>query len=164
MSKFDKSPKKDAFLSRFPATSIASSDIEVRFKFNFSFFDSSQEHGAGFDAVGADMLVTIMLKMKDYSRHDLNYWRHQRCGGGGLKVLADYGPFPPNSNFTHPKSVPHDANWCRFRLDNLARLIGFTIPGGMRDKSESGSVPYDKNVFYLVFIDLDHNFYITEDR
>lgn len=164
MSKFDKNPKKDAFLNRFPTSSIASSDIETRFKFNFSFFDNSQAHGVGFDTVEPDMLVTIMTKMKDYSRQDLNYWRHQRCGGGGLKVLADYGAFPANSNFTHPKPVPHDANWCRFRLDNLARLIGFTIPGGMPNKSAAGSTPYDKNAFYLVFIDLEHNFYLTEDR
>jgi len=164
MKKFNNNPKKDRFLKDFPETCIENSDIELRFKFNFSFFDDSQEHGSAFSELGPGVLSDIMEKIKDYTRHELNYWRHQRCGSGGLKILADYGAFPVKSNFTHPKAIPNNVNWCRFRMENLSRLVGFTIPGGYADKPKKDSLPYDPNTFYLVFIDLEHNFYITEKK
>ncbi|WP_267273246.1 hypothetical protein [Pseudomonas putida] len=164
MKKFNKNAKKTRFLETFPANSIHSSDIETRFKFNFSYFDDSQDHCTSFADLAPGELALIVNKIKDFTRQDLIYWRNRRCGGGGLKILADYGSFPINSNFKHPKYVPHDVNWCRFRLDNMARLIGFTIPGKVPDKEGIGATAYDRNTFYLVFIDLNHNFYITEER
>lgn len=164
MKKFEKNSKKAKFLDSFPVNSIESSDIEKRFKFNFSFFDDTQEYGSSFSSLHPGALAEMLEKMKDFTRQDLGYWRNRRCGAGGLKVLADYGAFPLRSNFIHPKFVPHDVNWCRFRLDNSARLIGFTIPGGHPEKQLLGSVPYDRNAFYLVFIDLNHNFYLVEER
>lgn len=162
MSKFKKNAKKDRFLKLFPETSIGNCDIESRFKINFSFFDDSQEYGSGFSGLEAGALADIIEKIRAYTRHDLNYWRHRRCGSHGLKIFADYGAFPTNSKFIHPKSVPYDVNWCRFRMENLSRLIGFTIPAHL--ESKNGSLPYDANTFYLVFIDLQHKFYISEDK
>ncbi|WP_312404014.1 hypothetical protein [Pseudomonas rhodesiae] len=164
MSRFNKNPRKENFLNLFPETSIENCDIESRFKVNFSFFDNSQENGSGFDELENGVLARIMEKIKEYTRHDLNYWRHQRCGAHGLKILADYGAFPPNTNFVHPKPVPHNVNWCRFRLEGLSRLVGFTIPPGYVNTPKKDSLPYDPNTFYLVFIDLNHKFYIANDR
>lgn len=164
MKKFNKNPKKINFLNRFPETGLESSDIETRFKFNFSFFDDTQRHGLPFGELPPNALPEIMEKIRDYTRHDLNYWRHRRCGSGGLKILADYGAFPKKSNFSHPKFIPHDVNWCRFRMENLSRLIGFTIPKEYESNPKKDSAPYDTNTFYLVFIDLEHNFYLTENR
>ncbi|MGK3118447.1 hypothetical protein QZH44_01110 [Pseudomonas corrugata] len=164
MNKFNKNSKKANFLNSFPTNGIDSSNIETRFKFNLSYFDDTQKYSAPFASLEPKMLAEILGKMKDFTRQDLVFWRNRRCGGGGLKVLADYGPFPTKSNFSHPKFVPHDVNWCRFRLDNFARLVGFTIPGGIQNKTALGAIPYDRNTFYLVFIDLNHNFYLIEDR
>jgi hypothetical protein len=164
MKNFNKNAKKIKFLDSFPEISIENSDIESRFKFNFSFFDDAQEHGSAFNDLGAEGLASIMEKIKSYTRHDLNYWRHQRCGGHGLKILADYGSFPPRSNFTHPKSVPHNVNWCRFRMENLSRLIGFTIPSSYLETPKTNCPPYDTNTFYLVFIDPHHNFFLSENQ
>lgn len=163
MKKFTKNPKKDNFLKQFPETSIASCDIHQRCKINLSFFDPSQEHGADLTELAPGLLADILEKIKTYNRSDLNFWRNQRCGGGGLKIFADYGAFPPRSNFSRPKSIPHDVNWCRFRMENLSRLIGFTVPHDYQE-NQKNQYPYDPNTFYLVFIDLEHNFYLTEKR
>ncbi|MFJ2387646.1 hypothetical protein [Pseudomonas koreensis] len=159
MNKF-KNTKKKGFIESFPETSLETSDIETRCKFNFSFFDDSQAHGSSLSGLEPGVLASIMDKVKAYSSHELNYWRNQRCGSKGLKILADYEKFPPNSNFQRPKFVPHDVTWSRFRMENLSRLIGFTIPGDLK-KIKAGKYQYDFNTFYVVFIDLEHNFYPT---
>lgn len=161
MSKFNRNTKKKDFMERFPVTSLESSDIETRCKFNFSYFDDSQLHGSSLEGLEPGILATIMEKIKSYSKNDLNFWRNQRCGSKGLKILADYEKFPPKSNFNHPKFVPHDVSWSRFRMENLSRLIGFTIPGEYAAKTKPGKFQYDPNTFYVVFIDLEHNFYLT---
>lgn len=160
MKKFNNNTKKQRFIDQFPTTSLETSGIESRCKFNFSFFDDTQHHGSSLNALEPGVLASIMEKVKSYSHNDLNYWRNQRCGSKGLKILADYEKFPTNSNFRHPKFIPHDVTWSRFRMENLSRLIGFTIPGDLK-KIKPGKFQYDTNTFYVVFIDLEHNFYPT---
>jgi hypothetical protein len=161
MSKFNKNSKKKEFIARFPQSSIEGSDIETRCKFNFSFFDDSQPCGSSLDELEPGVLAEIMNKIKAYSKNDLNFWRNQRCGAHGLKILSDYEKFPPKSKFTHPKFVPHDVIWSRFRMENLLRVIGFTIPREYATNTKPGKLQYDTNTFYVVFIDLEHNFYPT---
>ncbi|MBJ2210799.1 MULTISPECIES: hypothetical protein [Pseudomonas] len=164
MSKFKKNPLKLKFLEQFPISSLASSDIRSRCKFNLSFFDDSQQHGSAFDALDSATLSDILSKIKAFTRNDLNYWRNERCGGSGLKIFTDYTSFPKKSNFSFPKYIPHDVRWGRFRLENLMRLVGFTIPGAFENNDKTNNQPYDMNTFYLVFIDLEHNFYISEKK
>lgn len=164
MSKFRKNPLKLKFLDQFPTSSLDNSDIKSRCKFNLSFFDDSQPHGSAFDTLEAETLSDILSKIKAFTRNDLNFWRNERCGGSGLKIFTDYSCFPKRSNFSFPKHIPHDVRWGRFRLENLMRLVGFTIPGTFKNNEKSENHPYDVNTFYLVFIDLEHNFYITEKK
>lgn len=164
MKKFTNNSLKKKFLEQFPTISLENSDIKDRCKFNLSFFDDSQQYASSFASLRPDVLTDIVNKIKAYTRNDLNYWRNQRTGGHGLKILADYETFPKKSNFTHPKFVPHDVSWCRFRMENLSRLIGFTVPGSQIDRTNKTFPDYDLNTFYLVFIDLDHNFYLTESK
>ncbi len=57
--------------------------------------------------------------------------------------------------YSTPPHVPSDVDWARFRLDGKKRLIGFTIPKShCRQDSR-----LDDNTFYIVFLDLEHNFY-----
>ncbi len=163
MKKFG-SPRKTKFISEFPENSLSDSDIRSRCKFNFSFFDDSQPHGSGFHELEAGVLADILLKIKSFTRNDLNYWRNERCGAHSLKVYADYKSFPARSEFKFPKAIPHDVNWGRFRLENLSRLIGFTIPGTFRPHETTDHFSYDFNTFYVVFIDLEHKFYLSEKR
>lgn len=159
-----KNPRKTRFIEQFPENSLSGSDIRTRSKFNFSFFDDSQPHGSAFADLDSSTLTEIISKIKSFTRNDLNYWRNQRCGGGGLKIYEDYKSFPVRTNFSHPKAIPHDVSWGRFRLENLSRLVGFTIPGGLKPSENIEHGPYDFNTFYLVFIDLEHNFYLSERK
>ena len=107
----------------------------------------------------------VLGKIKSYTTEPLDYWRSQRVGNGGLKVLATYGSFPSKSEFVHPKHVPHQAQWARFRLESKLRLIGFTIPTELHKNTHNKTGEfYDKNTFYVVFLDRDHKFFLTEKK
>ena len=61
---------------------------------------------------------------------------------GYIKV---YGAFPPRSNFRHPTHIARDVNWAVI----------------MKIKGQKGRVAGHiiDNVFYIVFLDMDHLFY-----
>ncbi len=166
MSKYDNS-KKTSFikdLCDLPSLDDKDNDLTIRSKFNLSYFDASQEEGQDFCEWSDSQLHDLLNKLKDFTTNSLDYWRNRRAGGGGLKVLAIYGSFPLKSSFKKPKHVPHQANWGRFRLGNKVRLIGFTIPPEYHNTihKKTGEL-FDKNTFYVVFLDQDHKFYLTEE-
>lgn len=172
MAKFTNS-KKERFLASRSKSSIETSDIEVRCKFNFSYFDPSQSDGQSLDdwatGTGISTLKNLFEKIKDYTLQPLRYWLQERVGSGGLTVLAYYDEFPRRSEFVHSPHVPHDVTWARFRLGNKVRLVGFVLSEDIcRAKSKAavgGSFyPYDSNTFYVVFLDKNHKFYISEDK
>ncbi len=89
--------KKDKFLESRPKCDIETSGIACRSKFNFSYFDSSQAYGQNFSdwnqATGLCSLVSLLDKIKQYTKMPLSYWRNERVGRGGLKTLAYYRVF-----------------------------------------------------------------------
>jgi hypothetical protein len=105
-------------------------------------------------------------KIKSYTKEPLSYWRNERVGSKGLRVLAHYDSFPKKSDFKHPPHVPHDVIWSRFRLGNMVRMIGFVIPESMAGTeyvdNKGSKYSYDSNTFYVVFLDKDHRFFHTE--
>ncbi|WP_336769351.1 hypothetical protein [Pantoea endophytica] len=158
------SDRKINFLNRLPVVSLDSGDITERCKFNFSYFDNTQEAGQDYSAWSHEELLKLFDKFKNYTNSSLDYWRHQRTGGGGLKVFEVYGDFPKRSDFSHPKHVPHDVQWARFRLENMVRLVGFIIPRGMECRKDIVlKEAFDSNTFYVVFLDRNHKFYLTEE-
>lgn len=156
--------RKATFLDKLPTISLETGEIVERCKFNFSYFDNSQPQGQDFVDWELHGLTKLMDKLKNYSGSSLEYWRHQRAGAGSLKVFEIYGKFPAKSEFKHPKHVPHDVSWARFRLENLVRLIGFVVPKDLKciDASKL-KAPFDSNTFYVVFLDETHKFYLSED-
>lgn len=156
--------RKVNFLKAIPDTSLDSGEITEKCKFNFSYFDGTQEAGQDYSGWSYEEILKLADKFKNYTNSSLDYWRHQRVGGGGLKVFEVYGKFPTKSDFTHPKHVPHDVQWARFRLENMVRLVGFIIPRGFAcQKDVVLKEPFDSNTFYIVFLDKNHRFYLTED-
>lgn len=165
MSKFKDNPLKTRFIEGLATESLELSDLCTRSKFNFSYFDKSQNYASGFDELENNFLCTLMEKLKSYSRFPLLHWKNQRAGSGGLKIFEIYEDFPKKSEFTRPNHVPHDIYWARFRLENFARLIGFIVPGHLSNKpSNHLNYLHDTNTFYVVFIDLQHKFYLTEKK
>lgn len=159
MSKFD-SQRKDRFLSGIPTASIESLDCPLtkRCKFNFSYFEK-QPASQDFAEWDAAQLIGLFEKLREYSREPLSYWMTMPIGKSGT-VLSIYGLFPAKSDMTHPKHVPHQAQWGRFRLDWAGRLCGFVIPKAFDGREHDGTkVRFDANTFYIVFLDRDHCFY-----
>ncbi|MEI7184046.1 hypothetical protein ACIPSR_14390 [Pectobacterium sp. CHL-2024] len=162
MSKFG-NKRKGQFLESIPATSLDSGEITNKCKFNFSYFDKEQKAGQDFSDWSYEELVKLLGKLKNYSNSPLEYWRNKRVGSGGLKVFEIYGSFPARSEFTHPKHVPHDVSWARFRMESSVRLVGFVVPRGYQCPATLKlSEPFDNNTFYVVFLDKGHKFYLTE--
>ncbi len=66
---------------------------------------------------------------------------------GYIKV---YGNFPPRSDFKHPSYIASDVNWAVI----------------MKLKGQKGRVAGHiiDNVFYIVFLDIDHLFYKMQKR
>lgn len=169
---FGKGPKKQGFIESKPDDSLATSDIAMRCKFNFSYLDQSQEAGQSFvdwnTTSPISQLSKLNDKLREYSRESLKHWTRMgigtgKKGGKGKRqnVLEIYGDFPKKSDFTHPKSVPADVKWSRFRLEGSVRLIGFVIPDELHGKSDKDGNLYDSNTFYVVFLDKNHKFYLT---
>lgn len=166
MSRYSSNPQRTKFLASFEEIRISTSDIQGRCRFNFSYFDDTQDAGIAFSDLDAAGLSDLFDKLKAFSKSSLNFWRNERCGGNrGLRMFSDYGNFPENSDFSHPKFVPVDARWGRFRLENMFRLVGFTIPPNLAGQpSGKDGATFDLNTFYVVFLDPEHRFYKSESR
>ncbi len=145
--------KKDRFLKNRPQSGIETSDIAERCKFNFSYFDATQDCDQSFEDWGGSghnstSLPTLMEKIKEFTKLPLSYWKGQKLNG--LPILAYYGDFPKKSDFKHPSHVPHDAYWVRFRLASKVRLIGFVIPGELNGKEVGALLTIDVGLFLKV--------------
>lgn len=107
-------------------------------KMAFSFLHLSKDQGASFDDWNNEgVLLKALDRMKEYSNKRI----FDKDG-----AYTIYGDFPPNSGFTHPKNVPTDANWARIHINGKYVIAGHVI----------------NNIFYVVFLDSNHKFWITE--
>ena len=147
---------KERFINSFPDLLISDhiERLSNYLSFNFQYFDTSQKPSCDFSDLTEEQLNKLIQKIKHYSSNTFEYWKKQRIGKGNNNVLEIYGDFPRKSEFTHPKNVPSDVLWARFRLESDMRLIGFIIP---QDQCNEYNLP--KNIFYVVFIDPLHGFY-----
>jgi hypothetical protein len=155
-----KNSKKAAFLSNIPTASLDAdnNDLAQRCKFNFSYY-CSQPAGQTFEEWTELHIRSLLDKLTHYSKQSLKHWQKQPIGKSG-NVLAIYGPFPTNSDFSHPAHVPHEVLWGRFRLDHSMRLVGFTIPEQLDGTIQNSSGKrFDANTFYVVFLDQEHRFW-----
>ena len=66
------------------------------------------------------------------------------------QIIKEYpkGIFPAKSDFYQPKHIPEDISWCSMHIQGKECVIGY----------------FDDNVFYVVFLDKDHRFWITEKK
>ena len=158
-----KNKLKDKFLETIPTTSIYGNNDELtkKCKFNFGYFDAHQS-GQSFDTWTHPQLTKLLNKLTEYSKFPLKHWENQSIGGHG-NILEIYGAFPKKSAFEHPKHVPHEAQWARFRLESAARFVGFVLPQSCHDREHpTTKCRFDANTFYVVFLDANHEFYQTD--
>lgn len=159
--------KQKKFLESFPEISFDSENCNhaSRSKYNFSYFDPSQEVGQDFCAWTEEQLHKLFQKIVEYGKHPLSYWMTQRVGGGSRKILEVYGGFPVRSDFQHPKHIPKNVQWARFRLEGEMRLVGFIVPSELDGKASKNNPRYSycANTFYVVFLDGNHRFYLSKE-
>ena len=104
--------------------------------FNFKFLDPQQ--GQSFRDWEEQKLLSQALDVfKNYSSQKMSSAFSQR--------FKCYPDFPENTDFTHPRHVPEDAHWASMHLQGKPCVIGHVYG----------------NVFYVVFLDKDHRFCIT---
>jgi hypothetical protein len=158
--------KKENFLSSIPTASIESNTdtLTKKLKFCFDYFDCDQAAGQNFCDWDKKSLEELLDKLKHYSSDSLDYWQNQKVGPQKRNsVFEIYNQFPTKSDFTHPKHIPHQVLWSRFRLESKKRLIGFVIPKSFHGKRhQTTGLEFDCNTFYVVFLDRDHKFYKTK--
>jgi hypothetical protein len=146
---------KERFLKSFPDLFIADhiDRLNNNIAFNFQYFDISQEPSSDFSSLSEEQLKKLVTKLRGYTCETIEHWKREPIKGCRC-VLEVYGTFPKKSDFCHPKMVPSDVEWARFRLEGDMRLIGFILP-------DIAIKTYNlvKNVFYVVFIDENHRFY-----
>lgn len=153
--------RKDRFLQSLPKDEFVCDIADARGKLSFSlkYFDGSQKAGQDFKDWNDNEKTKLLDKLKEYSKENKQYWLTQRTGSGGLKVLEIYGTFPINSEFSKPIHVPDNVKWARFRLESKVRLIGFFI-----DETEAREKQLSTDIFYVVFLDKNHRFYLLENE
>ena len=150
--------RKETFLSGMPEITIEAlqDKFQNNLRFSFRFFDNSQSAGQDFKDWSHEQLYKLFDKLKQYCHEPMNYWLSQPIGSGrGRKhVLEIYGRFPVKSDFIHPKFIPLDVDWARFRLEHDMRLIGFIV-----SQENCTQFCLQANTFYVVFLDELHKFY-----
>ena len=135
-------------------------NLAQRCKLNFSYFVNDDKAGQDFNDWAKEELVKLLNKLKEYSKFPLNHWKTQKVGN--YPVFVNYGSFPVNTDFTEPKHIPLEVEWCRIHLENKPRLIGFVVPDRYHDEVQDNSkFKFDKNTFYVVYLDKEHKFYKT---
>lgn len=149
--------KKDNRLRSFPKDSIETSIEQIKglLSFNFKYLDSTQ--GQKFSELSPEQFEKLIDKLKWYSNENRSHWESERIGNKTGRVLTVYNEFPRKTEFRHPSHIPADVKWSRFRLEGDMRLIGFVI-----NKSEVERFNLNPDVFYVVFLDLYHKFYIPD--
>ncbi|OOH85726.1 hypothetical protein BMT54_11535 [Pasteurellaceae bacterium 15-036681] len=164
MSRFGNQRKQNS-LAKLSTSIIETSGIEAKCKFNFAYFDA-KDPSKDFVELGFDNLCDFINKLKEFTKEPLEYWiRRWEKHNSPLEI---YGSFPPKNKtiFEFPKHVPADVKWGRFRLNSEVRLIGFIIPEELHNCSPEphNGFLFDKNTFYVVFLDLHHQFWISEKK
>ncbi len=113
--------------------------------FSFKDFDNKQiPPGQSYDNWQEEKLLAYMLQKFGYICC-LNIVEAQQ-----QKVLKIYGDFPVNSDFDSPQHIVKDVKWAVIMdiKGQKGRVAGHIID----------------NVFYVVFLDKEHRFYITEKK
>lgn len=110
----------------------------------FSFRDFDRNQGQSFTEWQEDeLLAALCEKLLGISQLTVGQAVNQQIIKPYTKV-----EFPPESAFKHPKHVPVDIIWASMHIQGKECIIGH----------------FDKNVFNIVFLDKNHEFWITKKK
>ena len=134
-----KSSERNLGLSGVSQNENANIIYNKKFAVSFEYLDRNQ--GQTFeDWEKENLLVNMLNTLRDYCQKTM-----QENKGKNFK---EYGCFPIKSDFKHPDHVPKDVNWASLHLTGKQCLAGHVCD----------------NIFYVVFLDKDHRFWISEKK
>jgi hypothetical protein len=109
-----------------------------------SFRDFDRNQGQSFEEWQQESLLALAIsRLGDVCQLTVGQAVAQQI----IKPYTKVG-FPPESGFTHPKHVLPDVIWCSMHIQGKECVIGYLVD----------------NIFYIVFLDKDHEFWITKKR
>lgn len=107
--------------------------------FSFKFFDESQ--GQNFQNWhDENLLVELLEKLKSYSSLSIIEAQNNR--------FTIYGKFPTQTTFKEPANLKENVSWASMHIKGKECVIGHVVG----------------EVFYIVFFDKNHEFYITKKK
>ena len=141
MSKVNK--RKENYIARIDHLDQFYASNQGLVSFSFKYFQYNDGEGQSFEEWEKDRILSdLNNKLKFFS------------GKTKKSLLVDqtlviYGVFPTNTKFKEPKYlVEYPILWARLRLTGRRRLIGFFVNNGVLE-----------DIFYIVFLDKNHEFY-----
>lgn len=109
-----------------------------------SFRDFDRNQGQSFEEWEEERLLALAIsKLREICQLTVGQATSQQF----IKPYTKVG-FPPNSNFTHPRHVLPDIIWCSMHIQGKECVIGH----------------FEDNIFHLVFLDKEHQFWKTKKR
>ena len=117
---------------------------EPKLVFKFKDFDDTQKIGQSFEDWQKNEILSILMKrFQQLSQKTLK----EAKTDGSVKF---YDKFPSVSEFMYPKHIAPDVRWGVIKqiTGQKARVVGYIID----------------NVFYIVFLDMDHKFWPTKKK
>jgi hypothetical protein len=110
----------------------------------FSFKDFDRNQGQSFPEWEAVNLLSLAMdKLSQISGLTMGQAQSQQI----IKIYTKV-PFPPNSDFKHPRHVKQGVTWASFHVQGKECIIGHV----------------EDNIFNVVFLDKDHKFWITRKK
>ena len=152
--------RKEQFLKERTEYGNIIKQSENYIRFNYKYFTFGDGFGQTFEewqteGILADLnnkLVGVSGKTKIELMQD-----------GTLELFIN--GYPLDSMFTRPKVLSSlDLKWARIRVTGKRRLIGFFLPTNVYEDEKGEVRETDTNVFYVVFLDKDHQFAPSKKR
>ncbi|MCO6475430.1 MAG: hypothetical protein J5I94_02360 [Phaeodactylibacter sp.] len=110
----------------------------------FSFKDFDRNQGQSFKEWEMEELLALACeKLSGLSSLTIGQALQQRI----IKVYTKTD-FPPESGFEHPKHVPDGVKWASMHIQGKECIIGHL----------------EENIFHIVFLDKDHEFWKTKKK
>ncbi len=109
-----------------------------------SFKDLDRNQGQSFKDWETDKLLALAVrKLHEVCQLTVGQATAQQI----IKPYTKVG-FPPDSGFTHPKHILPDVTWCSMHIQGKECVIGY----------------FEDNIFNVVFLDKDHEFWICKKK
>jgi hypothetical protein len=109
-----------------------------------SFKDFDRNQGQSFEDWEQDSLLSLAVnRLREICQLTVGQATAQQI----IKPYTKVG-FPPESAFTHPKHILPDVTWCTIHIQGKECVIGY----------------FEDNIFHVVFLDKNHEFWITKKK